>query len=288
MGPDLARRAARALLPLGLRIALRRAPPTLAYLLSRRPRRSRGLEGFDHLQCRRTSPLRRPGSPYPAELQRGKERNVALAAARLDGVVIGPGEVFSWTREVGPPLRLLGWVPGPEVRGDGIAGGLGGGACQVANMVLWLALQSGLEIVERHRHDVDLFPDHERTAPFGSGATVFYPTRDLRLRNPGPAPLRLGLRVDDGALHGEARFPVDPGLRWELVELDHRFVRSGGATWRENRLVRRTLRDGEVVAEALVAENRARTLYEVADAEVTGGVGAGHPPAGRAGATAAR
>lgn len=205
---------------------------------------------------------------------------MALAAARLDGLVIGPGEDFSWSRTVGPPLRLLGWLPGPEVRGDGIVGGVGGGACQVANMVLWLALQSGLEIVERHRHDVDLFPDHERTAPFGSGATVFYPTRDLRLRNPGPAPLRLGLRVDGGALHGEARFPADPGLRWELVELDHRFVREGAATWRENRLVRRTRRGGEVVAEALVAENRARTLYPVADHELTRPGAASGPRAG--------
>jgi vancomycin resistance protein VanW len=259
------RRLARAALPLGLRVALRRAPALLAHALAAPVARAGAGQrvAFVHVQCTRATPLRRPGTLYGDVLQRGKELNVAIAAARLDGIVVAPGETFSWHRAVGPPLRLRGFVPGPEVRDGRVAAGVGGGACQVANLVCWLALHAGMALGERHGHDLDLFPDHERTAPFGSGATVFFPTRDLRFTNPGPAPLLLELEVRDGSLHGAARLGADPGVRVELVERDHRFVREGEAVFRENRLLVRTLRGGEVVCEREAWRSRARVLYEV-------------------------
>ncbi|MGC3999710.1 MAG: VanW family protein [Anaeromyxobacter sp.] len=259
------RHAARALLPLGLRVALRRAPALLrsAFQPALPLLPPGGRATFGHVQAQRATPLRRAGTMYGEALQRGKEQNVARAAALLDGLVIGPFETFSWHRTVGAPLRLRGFAPGPEVRGGEVVAGVGGGACQVANLVCWLGLHAGLELVERHGHDVDLFPDHERTAPFGSGATVFFPTRDLRLLNPGPSPLLLTLEVRDGWLHGAARLTRDPGLRWELQEREHHFVREPDGVYRQNRLWIRTLRGDELVAEAEVAANRARVLYAV-------------------------
>jgi hypothetical protein len=66
-------------------------------------------------------------------------------------------------------------------------------------------------------------------------------------------------------LSGVARFPADPGRRWELVELEHRFVREGAEVIRSNRLARRCVAaDGSERLEP-VAENRARVLYAVPD-----------------------
>jgi vancomycin resistance protein VanW len=260
------RRAARTLLPLDLRLAVRRLPATLVHLARRPPGRvlsAAGLARFPHLQAERASPLLRSGAPYPARLLAGKAHNVARAASLLDGTVIGPGQTFSWHRAVGPPLRWRGFVPGPELRGEAIVAGVGGGACQVANLVLWLGLHSGLDLAERHRHDLDLFPDHERTAPFGSGCSVFFPARDLKLHNPGSLPVLLTLRVEGGWLHGAARRPVDTGVRYALVERDHRFVREGLQVLRQNRLYRVASRPGAADVELLLAENCARVCYPV-------------------------
>jgi vancomycin resistance protein VanW len=270
MGADLTRSALEALrqgvrraVPFGVRTALRRLPAALAHAVAPAPPRATDRGAFAHVQCRRETPLARAGAPYGAELQRGKEANVRRAASLVDGALVAAGQVFSWHRHVGPPLALRGFGPGPEIHDGRLVAGVGGGACQVSNLVYWLALHAGMEIVERHRHDLDLFPDHDRTAPFGCGATVYFPTRDLRFRNPGPAPLLLELAVEAGVLCGAARFPRDPEVRFEVVERDARIAREGAAVFRSNRLVRRRLGPYGEIDEDLVAENRARVLYDV-------------------------
>lgn len=50
----------------------------------------------------------------------------------------------------------------------------GGGLCQLSNFIYWMTLHSELTIVERSRHQYDVFPDSNRTIPFGSGATIAY------------------------------------------------------------------------------------------------------------------
>ena len=50
--------------------------------------------------------------------------------------------------------------------------GCGGGLCQLSNLIFWMTLHTPLEVKERHRHGYDVFPDSNRTQPFGSGAIV--------------------------------------------------------------------------------------------------------------------
>ena len=223
-------------LPFPIRVGLRRVPASLIWLTRPRPARARA-EGYPHLAASRRTPLRRQSTLYEERLQRAKEHNVTRAAQLMDGVVIEPGASLSWHDVIGPPVRARGFVPGPELHADELAEGGGGGLCQVANLAAWLAVHAGLELPVRHRHGLDLFPDEARTVPFGLGATVFYPTRDLVLRNPHDVPVRLGFRVDAGFLVGEARAPR-PLPRFHVEERDARFERRGATVYRSNRLVR--------------------------------------------------
>lgn len=219
------------------------------------------------------TPLRR-GAGHDERLQRGKERNVALVAARLDGLLIRPGEIFSYHHAVGRPSRWRGFQPGLELHDGAASVGIGGGACAVSNMVYLLALRAGMRIVERHRHTLDLFPDEGRTVPFGCGATVFYNFADLRFENPWPDPVVLRFEICDGALHGTLAAPRDPGFRVEVYETRHRFFRArdeaSDTLHRENRIRRRiTTVDGTEVSDAEVAHNCGRVMYALpADAVV--------------------
>ncbi len=75
--------------------------------------------------------------------------------------------------------------------------GLGGGMCQCANRIHWMALHSPLTVLERHRHDsLDLFPDFGRQVFFGVGASIAYHYLDYRLRNDADQPFQLSTWVE--------------------------------------------------------------------------------------------
>src|SRR5260370_34676795 len=96
-----------------------------------------------------------------------------------------------------------------------------------------------MKVVERHRHGLDLFPDHQRTVPFGCGATVFYNYADLRFENPLPQPVLLRCRIERRCLVGQLLTVDDPGWTVEVYEVGHRFFQEGDMRMRENRIRRR-------------------------------------------------
>jgi len=228
--------------------------------------RTRPVDWFT--QATRQSPLRRQGTAYEPDLQAAKEHNIRHVVALLDGLELAPGATFSWHDEVGPPLRLRGFAEGPELH-DGVMGaGGGGGVCQVANLVYWLGVHGGLEVVERHRHGLDLFADSDRDVPFGCGATVFWPAMDLRLRNPHGHAVVLRLALDHAHLSGALQLPEDPGFRVRIVETHHRFTREGDEVFRHNRLWREW-DHGDLVRREPLAEHRARVCYPVPPALIS-------------------
>lgn len=261
-------RSVRQLIPHPLRVELARARRWPRWLIEA-PRfaRPRGGDRWDHVLARHRSPLRRPGTSAEPRLQAGKERNVALVASRLDRRVIAPGCVLSYHHTVGRPSHARGFAAGLELHDGAIAEGLGGGACQVANLLYYLALIGAMNIVERHRHTLDLFPDSDRRVPFGCGATVFYNWADLRFANPLDVPVVLRLAVDHHELIGELRTETALDLCAHVYEVEHRFVERSGAIWRENRIRRRIARasDGAVFVDHEVACNAGRIAYELPD-----------------------
>lgn len=250
--------AIRKKVPFSWRIALRRAPALARWKLRPRPLR----RDLPVVLTSRSSPLQRPATTYEAAVQQGKELNVRRVAELLHRIWLGPGEVFSWNHCVGPPLLRRGFVPGPELHEGQMALGVGGGACQVANLVFWLGANAGLEVLERHRHQWDLFPDDARSVPFGCGATVFWPHRDLVLRNPHPVGVAFDLRVDSTHLHGAIRAERALGTTYRLVQTAHRFLEHEGEIWRCN-TVSREARSADGIRTEVLVHNRARVAYRV-------------------------
>ncbi|RTL45597.1 MAG: vancomycin resistance protein [Burkholderiales bacterium] len=144
-------------------------------------------------------------------LRDNKVHNLGIAIHRVEAVVIQPGEVFSFWRTVGRPSARAGYLEGRTITGAAVGTTVGGGLCQLSGMVYLLALQAGLQILERHPHSRDLYTDSTRFAPLGADATVVYGYKDLRVVNTGPAPLRLRGEIgpDHVALSLCARAPLE-------------------------------------------------------------------------------
>ena len=119
--------------------------------------------------------------PLTYELSRWK----GIAAPKVSGVLIRPGEVFSFWRLVGATSARKGYREGLMIKRGQPSQGIGGGLCQFTNLLHWLVLHSPLRIVEYHHHDgVDLFPDCGRQIPFGIGTSISYNYLDYRFQNP--------------------------------------------------------------------------------------------------------
>ena len=218
----------------------------------------------DALVAEAASPLLREFANVGLALQRNKRHNLELSIAMLDGQVLRPDESLSFWQCVGNPKTGRGYLPGPVLVHGRLRSGVGGGLCQLSNLLHWLVLHTPLTVVERHHHGHDLFPDAGRLVPFGAGATVFYNYLDLRLRNPGPETYRLRLWLTDLELRGEIRSDRPPRLMYEVVEEDHRFCRTSDGVVRENRLYRvaRDRATGAPAGRDLLAHNVFPVLYK--------------------------
>lgn len=214
-----------------------------------------------------SSKLIRKVAPQWMPLQENKAHNLELACKRLDRLIVQPGEVFSFCKVIGRTSRRKGYVDGLEMRRGALTAAPGGGLCQLANLLFWMAIRLDLEIVERHRHESDLFPDDERTVPFGMGATVFYNYCDLQFRNNLGQPLLLRVSVQRPLLCGSILSSAPVPFDVEIAETWHRFVRRpDGAVWRENRVAKRVkYLDGRPTLETEIAHNAGRVLYDVPD-----------------------
>lgn len=85
-------------------------------------------------------------------LTAGKIQNLRIAAKKINGIEISPGQVFSFWKCVGKPSRLKGYVIGREIREGCIVPTIAGGLCQLSNALYDAALKAGFKIIERHKH----------------------------------------------------------------------------------------------------------------------------------------
>ncbi len=128
--------------------------------------------------------------------------NLRLAASKLDGHVIMPGETFDFNQVVGGRDEANGYKVATVISQGELVDGMGGGTCQVSGTLHGAALFAGLEVVERRPH----------TRPsgyikMGLDSTVVYPTITLKLKNPFPFAVVLHETVEDGEVRAEVLGP---------------------------------------------------------------------------------
>jgi vancomycin resistance protein YoaR len=113
---------------------------------------------------------------------RERIHNIALGAARLNGVMIAPGQTFSFARSMGEVSERTGFKPAFVIMGDKTEKGVGGGMCQVSTTIFRAAYFAGMPIVDRAPHSYQV----AYYRPTGLDATVFLPYRDFKFKNDTP------------------------------------------------------------------------------------------------------
>ncbi|MDF2890955.1 MAG: vancomycin resistance protein [Clostridia bacterium] len=209
------------------------------------------------------TPLLRKLKDVDMQLQYNKVENLKLAVKHLNSIILRPGETFSYWRLIGKPTKQKGYKDGMVLYYGGFTAGVGGGLCQLSNLIYWMTLHTPLKIVERYRHSYDVFPDVNRTQPFGSGATCVYNYRDLQIYNDTDKIYQLHLTIDKEYLRGEWRTSEEPETMYQVYEKKHWITHEFWGGYVRNNIIHRKVLDmaGKELADEYISENHAIMMY---------------------------
>ncbi len=198
------------------------------------------------------------------QLQINKVTNLKIAIKNINGILIKPGETFSFCKCVGLPTKRKGYLDGMELTFGEARAGIGGGICQISNLIHWLVTHSALTVTERYHHSFDPFPDDGRVLPFGSGATVFYNYRDYQFKNNTKYTFQINVWLSDKCLEGELRMDKELDYAYHIFEKEHQFLKIDNVFYRKNEIWRKKIlkfEGGRVIQEELLTKNFARVTY---------------------------
>ena len=124
-----------------------------------------------------------------------RAQNIRNAAAKINGTVIMPGQLFSATTAFGPRTVANGYGLGNVISGDTYVKGVGGGICQVSSTLNLAMLRAGVAPMERHNHS-------HRSSYIGSGldATISGTSLDYKFVNPYEYPLYISAVTNGGVI----------------------------------------------------------------------------------------
>ena len=128
-----------------------------------------------------------------AASNKNRTTNLTLAAQKIDGYVLLPGETFSYNEVVGERTIAAGYKEAAVYENGQVVQGLGGGICQISTTLFNAVLLSNLEIVELHNHQ--FVPSYVKA---GRDATVVYGLKDFKFKNNRDYAIKINCTVSNG------------------------------------------------------------------------------------------
>ena len=180
---------------------------------------------------------------------RDKDRttNLILAANKINGTVVMPGEVFSYNTVVGERTIAAGYKEAPIYVNGQVEDGLGGGICQVTSTLYNAVVYANLEIVERSNHQ--FVPSYVTAS---RDATVVYGSIDFKFRNNRNYPIKILCSVSNGVVNFQI-YGLKTDNEYE-VEISSR-ITSQNANYTNSEAYKILKQNGQVVSTTLLSRD---------------------------------
>lgn len=228
-------------------------------------------EKLPFLIYKHNSLIRRKLGNVNMELQENKAQNLSIAAPKINGIIIRPGETFSLWKLVKRCSKKYGYKEGLTIAFDKPSQGIGGGLCQLSNLIHWMILHTDMEITEHHHHDeIDLFPDFKRVIPFGTGTSIIYNYQDYRFKNTTNITYQLIVYLTDEYLCGELRADNRQNYKYHISAEEVFFSKEKDGVYRNGKVYREKndRKTGKCVKKELIRTNHARVCYDTDNLEL--------------------
>ena len=213
-------------------------------------------------QCRQV--VINPNSGYGIQYQQNKAHNLKIASRCLNGLVIAPGETFSFWQAVRKADKKDKYLDALCLVYNEIQPIYGGGLCQLSNLLYWCFLHTPLTVVERHAHSVESLPPVPGSIPEGLDATVSEGWKDLKVRNDTGDSYQILVDFDETDIMMSIYSDIAPKVHYDLYEKHAHYDRQGQDIYRENEIWRREYFVDGRVEEHLFLKNRYRITYAIA------------------------
>ena len=201
---------------------------------------------------------------FDLKYQENKVFNLKLAAKKLDGLLIRPGETFSFWQAVRGADRETPYKEGLVELNGHLTTQRGGGLCMLSNLLFWLLLHTPLTVLERHGHKVKDFPEPPSDAPMGVDATVAEGWLDLKVRNDTESTWQLAIGFDEEHIIGRVYTDRDRGERYKVLNENLCYIREGGQICEEVEVVRKCCSaSGAVTERERLYKNRCVIGYKL-------------------------
>ncbi|TSA46411.1 hypothetical protein D4R52_00550, partial [bacterium] len=172
--------------------------------------------------------------------------NIRVGAARYRGLIIKPGEIFSFNKFLGPIDAEHGFKPELVIKPEGTVPEFGGGLCQVSSTAFRAAFFGGLPILERRNHSYAVkyyeWISDDQPRAVGLDATIYPGAVDMKFQNDTPGAILIWTRVEGNRLYFD--FYGTPDHRVVTVDGPHPYdLRSSGAV--KSKVSRTVTQNGE-------------------------------------------
>ena len=226
--------------------------------------RTKQKKKLENLVYTHSSTLIKKGKGIDIRTQKNKAVNIKIASSHINGIIIQPGEVFSFWKTVGAVNKRKGYKEGRVIKQNKLVTGTGGGLCNLANTINYMILHSPLQIVEFHKHSDALASDIGHRVPMANGTSVSYNYIDYRFKNNTDYDVQIILWCDDEKLYGELRSEKEFPYRYELMEEGHHFERKEGQYYRVSKIYKNTIEKetGKRLNKELIWDNHSLVMFD--------------------------
>lgn len=184
---------------------------------------------------------------YYSTSDRDRTTNLILAANKINGTVVMPGEVFSYNQVVGERTIAAGYKEAPIYVNGEVVDGLGGGICQVTSTLYNAVVLANLEIVERSNHQ--FVPSYVKAS---RDATVVYGSIDFKFKNNRNYPIKILCSVNNGVVNF-AIYGLKTADDYE-VEISSR-ITSQTSSYTNSEAYKILKKNGQIVSQTLLSRD---------------------------------
>lgn len=215
------------------------------------------------------SGLYNPNTGFDMSYQENKVFNLKLAAKTLNGLLIKPGETFSFWQTVRHADKETPYKDGVTITDGKLGIASSGGLCQMSNLLFWVFLHSPLVIVERHAHRARV-PNSREGEPQGVDATINEGWLDVKVKNETDITFQIGIAFDSENITG--RLFSDKAMRftYEIEARNLSYFRKREKVHQKVRIYRLEIAfdTRDVLSESLLYENVCEINYPLPEGTI--------------------
>jgi len=199
--------------------------------------------------------------------QENKVFNLKLAAKALNGLLIRPGETFSFWRCVRHADKHIPYRDGLKVMNGKLTTAPGGGLCQMSNLLFWMILHMPLTIIERVGHDVKEFPEQNSDVIKGVDATISEGWIDVKARNDTDCTYQISITFDEENIIGTVFMDKRPQVLYRIENGSVAYSRKNDGIYESVKVKRAEIdtASGEATGLKLLYTNISKICYPLAE-----------------------